>query len=140
MSEERILPLAQVLLRDSKSEIIRDTLVNFLKKNVRRLNFEELNTTLYTVYQSFNKHNKLAEHKQVEFDILSSLKDGLQSNQARILAERVHILEHRFKGNEDAKELAKEMFNKFKTIYEAAPNRLPRFEVIDLLMKTYAST
>lgn len=46
--------LAQILIRNPKSETIREVLIASISKNVRRLNFEELHSTLYAIRNSFN--------------------------------------------------------------------------------------
>ncbi len=51
---ENILPISKILIRHSKSTILRDYLANGLKKFSRKLNFEELHNALYAMKNSYN--------------------------------------------------------------------------------------
>ncbi len=107
VSSERILPLARVLIRNPQQEIIRDTLAASMKKFARKLNFEEFHSGMYALRQAYTtKKDKQASgtistaYKQIELDILSSLKEtGAKSQNLRVLAERVFVLENSFRGN-----------------------------------------
>jgi hypothetical protein len=47
---------------------------------------------------------------------------GAKTKNLRILAERIMFLENEFKGNNDAKELAQEIYAQFKDQYAKNPN------------------
>jgi hypothetical protein len=101
--------------------LIRDTLAASLKKFARRLNFEELHSGMYALRQAYTtKKDKQTSgtlstaYKQIELDILSSLKEsGAKSQNLRVLAERVFVLENSFRGNQDAAELSAEYLGQF---------------------------
>lgn len=59
----------------------------------------------------------------MELDVLSQMKEGgAKTKNLRILAERIMFLENEFKGNNDAKELAQEIYAQFKDQYAKNPN------------------
>jgi hypothetical protein len=88
-----ILPLARILIRHSNSVPIRTHLENGIKKYARKLNFEELYITLYSLSAAYkNDAVQISKFKQIELDVLAQLKAAKTKN-LRILAERVILLD-----------------------------------------------
>lgn len=50
---DTLLPISRILIRHSKSNVLRDYLAGGVKRFARRLNFEELHSTLYSLKQSY---------------------------------------------------------------------------------------
>jgi hypothetical protein len=103
------LGLSRILIRNPKQEVIRETLASSLKTQARKLNFEELHSSLYALKQAYNidKNAKdeglQAKYKQAELDVLQQLKEGgAKTKNLRILAERLFQVENSFKGNAEA--------------------------------------
>ncbi len=73
-----ILAVSRILIRTPTSAVIRDYLANGLSKFSRKLNFEELYSSMYALKTAFNqdKTNGSTRLRQVELDVLSNLKEG----------------------------------------------------------------
>jgi hypothetical protein len=72
---------------------------------------------------------------------LSSLKDGgVQSQNLRVIAERIFILDNSFRGSKDAIDLSNEYLNQFKTVFSQKPQALTKNESIDLVVHAHAKT
>ena len=54
LSSNMTLALARILIRNPKQEAIRETLTSSLKTQARKLNFEELHSSLYAIKSSYN--------------------------------------------------------------------------------------
>ena len=107
-NDSQILATARVLIRHPHSAVIRQFLENGLKKFTRKLNFEELSTSLYALQASATKlygEEAGSKLRPLELEVLSQLKDAKTKN-LRILAERILFLETPLlKKSTDAQEL-----------------------------------
>ena len=148
VTNDRILPLSRLLIRNPTSEVIRDIVANSIKKYAKRLDYEEFHTGVYALRQAYSSKKDSqgnttlsTAYKQVELDILASLKEGgVQSQNPRAVAEKALILDNTFRGNKDAAELSAEYVNHFKTIFPQRSQSLPKGEAVDLLVRTYSRT
>ncbi len=51
------LGLSRILIRNPKQEVLRETLNSSIKTQARKMNFEELHSTLYALKQSYTGPN-----------------------------------------------------------------------------------
>lgn len=139
------LGLSRVLIRNPKQEVIRETLNSSLKTQARKMNFEELHSSLYALKQAYTGSSSgkdaglQAKYKQLELDVLQQMKDGgAKTRNIRVLAERLFIVENAFKGNTEAQEVAKDMLTQFNTLFEQSKNAISKSETVDLILRAFA--
>jgi len=75
-----ILGLSQILIRQPGSEAVREALTTSVKSHVRKLNFDELHSSLYALKNSYTSNKQdaslQAKYKQFELDLLAILKES----------------------------------------------------------------
>lgn len=123
-----VLGISKILYREPSSVIIREFLANSLRKHTRKLKFEEANTALSALKNSYKSvENGATEMKKLELDVLQAFRDEkrVQRN-LKTVVERILLLENNFASSTDAQELKQEFVNQFNSLYEKYSNTMQK--------------
>jgi hypothetical protein len=65
INSENVAPLAKIFIRNNKHEVIRETLIQSLKQNSKKLSYEDLSLALYPLRSAMDS----GKYLELEVDV-----------------------------------------------------------------------